>query len=123
MSDSSDRWYKDNKMRVSAERKEKYANDPEYREQVKRRSQKWRDDQPIDPVLEDYPHSLEDVLRKLGMKYWQLKEWQKKAYFPEPFKLNGRPYFTDNQLELLNSIRNSLPEDVESKVQLVFANW
>lgn len=126
-------WYAANKERLAKKKKERYANDPEYREKAKLRS-KNRNKQKHEIPQDGFDISFADAAEALGVTLWVLREWRRKSYFPEPVVRLGSFRFNANQLELLKTlktffdqhgrkVRESTRQALEEKVAFVYANW
>jgi MerR HTH family regulatory protein len=98
-------WYEKNKQRLSRERKERYANDPEFRERVKEASKRRRHRVPTPPVPPDAPFSSSQAAKLAGIGISTLREWRSKEYFPEPKHHNGALWFTEKQVLLLKNLK------------------
>jgi hypothetical protein len=108
---SYQRWYEQNKQRLSEERKKKYAENSEYRQRVieaSRRRRNGEETSPAPPVPPDAPISLAQAAGRLGIGTSTLREWRRLKYFPEPKRHNRAPWFTENQVMLLGKLKEYL---------------
>lgn len=127
-------WYKDNKERLAKKRAARYQNDPAYREKIIANAAKARMKKRGVVIPEGYSYHMVDAAEILGVTIWQLREWRKKNWFPEPMENGGRLWFTANQITLLQGLRDflnahgnrvtqAIAPDLENAVNLLFANW
>lgn len=100
------KWYAENKEKLAEDRRRKYAEDPEYREQMKARSAEFRDRKRAEKPDQEYKGMLvPEVCEALEVKEWTLNSWKNRGYYPAPSKTGGRPVFTENQVSLLGLIK------------------
>ena len=129
-------WYDKHKEEFSAKRKQKYQEDAEYRAaamaNAKARRDALREDSPPNP--EGYDYNFQEAADELGITIWALREWRKKAYFPEPKLYKGSFWFTAFQVNLLQKLQTffeirgvrisaSKKADLEELVSLIYSNW
>jgi hypothetical protein len=102
-------WYAKNKEQLSEKRKQRYAQDPEYRERAMEASRKYRHDQstPIVPPS-DAPISFAEAADRIGRHVSTLHEWRRKKYFPEPKHYSSRLWFGEGQVLLLTKLKEFL---------------
>ena len=103
-SESSKQWYQTNKETLSANRKNRYATDAEYREACLERSRK-RQAAKLQPVADGYTISFESAAERLGVTIGVLRDWRRQHYFPEPRSRTGRLWFTENQIQLMRQLK------------------
>lgn len=126
-------WYQANKTRLSQKKAKLYAEDASYREAQLERSNKNRK-KPAAPDLGPYTVAFKDAADQLGVTIWQLREWRRKDYFPEPKMIGNRMYLTPEQVGWLgqlgqffhvNGPRASVTakEELSNLIALVYANW
>lgn len=101
----SQKWYQKNKQRLSEKRKKLYAENPEYREQRLEASRKYKRGERTLPVPADAPISLAEAAQRIGIGNSTLREWRRKNLFPEAQRHNGALWFTDNQVRLLEKLK------------------
>lgn len=131
---SWDAWYAKNKHRLSEKRAKRYREDASYRQAALERSRKQRDKKVV-PVSTD-PHSVSftDAAQILGVTVWVLREWRRKNYFPEPYRKDGRLWFTPLQVQWLRTIHEFFVQNgvrvteatrgkLEDVTSLVYSNW
>src|SRR5438874_11423120 len=105
-------WYEANRQRISEERKKRYKEDSEYRErlvQAKRRRRNGEETSPPPPVPEGLI-SFQEAAKRLGKGASTLRQWRTKKYFPEPKLYNRAPWFTENQVVLLEKLKDSIKQ-------------
>lgn len=113
------RWYAKNKAQVSASRKERYANDPEYRERVKEAARVQK------ITLLDW----DDVASRCGVKLAELHSQCDAGLFPAPGVYEKLEVFTMGQFELIRRLQTIIKhhgkhsQDVGDHVSLTYANW
>jgi hypothetical protein len=124
----------ENRKALSEKRKERYATDPEYRQRVldarHAQQQKARVLSPLNPA---FTTTLSEAATELGITVWKLRHWRDQSWFPEPHSHGKFLYLTDNQVELLGSLKEFLDqyprlparakEELQDLVGLVYANW
>jgi len=126
-------WYEVNRERLSEARKVRYRTDPEYKELVRARTKDYKD-----RVRKEKPSpvglSTEDVCTALGISPWTLNKWKLRGLYPAPTKHVGRPRFTEDQLGLLELLREFFLQNPRKKagtkkdqlaviVQVIDHNW
>jgi len=99
------KWYDKNKERVAAKRKKLYADNSEYRERALEASRRHRRGEQTPPVPPDAPISFAQAAERLGKGTSTLREWHRKKLFPEPKRHNGRLWFTEKQVSLLEKLK------------------
>jgi hypothetical protein len=120
--------------KLSRERKERYANDPVYRQTVIDRAKAQRDKRVSEPPPLGYDFTMAEAAEHVGVTIWTLREWRKKNYFPEPMDYKGKKLFTNGQLTLLGKIKDFLTscgtrmskshkEQLDNVVGLIYSNW
>lgn len=130
---SWDAWYSQNKQRLCDKKARRYREDVAYREKALERSRSQREEKK-DLVTDGYTIPFNEMARQLGLTVWVLREWRKKDYFPEPCHREGRLWFKENHVKLLQSLnvffREKGPRMVASKkdaldnvVGWVYSNW
>jgi hypothetical protein len=105
------KWYEQHKERISAKRKKRYSEDPEYRARAIEASRRRRSGEqapPIPPVPPNAPISLEEAADRLGKGVSTLREWRRYKYFPEPTRHNRGLWFTEEQLNLVQELKERL---------------
>src|SRR5262249_12071371 len=105
---SFQRWYQQNKARLSEKRKKQYRENAEYRERQVEETRKRRSGvqpPPTPPVPPDAPISLAQAAELVGVGISTLREWRRKNLFPEPKRHNRGLWFTEKQVELLKPIK------------------
>lgn len=126
------RWYDKNKKTLSARRKARYHNDPQYRQKALDNRRKSLPKS--DPLPEGYVHTFSDAADMLDVSIWKLREWRRKNYYPEPLEHGRALYFTQAQVELLGKLRNFLStagmrmtdeakNHLDVLTNLIHANW
>lgn len=134
MSKAFKEWYAENKQAVSQKRKERYQNDPEYRQKVLARAAAHREKTGGESIPHGYSKCFADAAEHLGITLWQLRWWREKNYFPEPHDHQGKKWFTENQLALIGQLQSFLSgagrrinrserENLESLISLIYGNW
>jgi hypothetical protein len=101
------KWYEKNKERLSAKRKQRYADDPEYRQRAIERSRRHRRGESPAPLPADGVSFPEAALR-VGVGISTLREWRSKGWFPEPTRHNHAFWFAEAQLQLLIKLKEFL---------------
>jgi sugar diacid utilization regulator len=127
------RWYAKNKQTYSEKRKERYKNDPAYRQAcLERKAQQTAKNKAALPA--HYTQNFTEASQALGVSLYTLRSWWEADYFPEPLKHPLGRFFTDNQVSLLNTLVNffehnpkPLSPDQEKALQstadMIRANW
>lgn len=127
-------WYTKNRARISQERKDRYATDPEYRANIIKRSAESRaKNEGITPPP-GYMYTYADVCKLMGVSVWKMRGWREKNWFPEPNGKDGRLWFTTHQLELLDKLNKFLQDNgsrhsesqkdkLSDLVNLIYSNW
>lgn len=128
------RWYDENRQRLSEIRKARYHTDPEYRAKVIQHARDSRARRaPRPQAMGDHSIRLPDLLATLSISPWQYQEWRKRDYFPEPRRFGREVRFTPRQQVLIGNIakcvagkRKLTRQDqvvLQSAVSMAFANW
>jgi MerR HTH family regulatory protein len=99
-------WYQQNKQRLSEKRKKLYADNPEYRERAMEASKRYRRGERTLPIPADTEISFAQAADRLGIGTSTLREWRRKKLFPEPKHHNRGLWFTENQVSLLNKLKD-----------------
>ena len=72
---------------------------------------------------------------ELGVTVWVLREWRRKNYFPEPYRRDGRLWFTSRQVQWLEQrpavfvqhgsrvTDSHQKSELEDCGQLIYVNW
>src|SRR5438067_2075863 len=96
-------WYEANKQRISEERKKRYKEDSEYRQRLVQASRRRRNGEKtsLAPPMPEGLISFHEAAKRLGKGASTLRQWRRKMYFPEPKRYNRAPWFTENQVILL----------------------
>jgi hypothetical protein len=128
-------WYTKNKEQLSEKRKQRYAQDPEYRERAMEASRKYRHDQstPIVPPS-DAPISFAEAADRIGRHVSTLHEWRRKKLFPKPKHYGGRLWFSEKQVLLLTKLKEVIrvygnrrgkakQHQLKEMVASIGANW
>lgn len=98
-------WYQKNKERLSAKRKKRYAEDPEYRQRALEASRRRsRGDRSLITPPED-AISVAQAAERAGVSVSTLHEWRRKGHFPEPKHHHGRLWFNEQQVLLLLKLK------------------
>lgn len=130
-----DAWYAKNKVRLSEKRAKRYREDAAYRAAAMERSRLQRDSKKPEPVSTD-PHTVAftDAADNVGVTVWVLREWRRKNYFPEPYRREGRMWFSPQQVQLLHHLKHlfdtygtrvtdAFRPELEAIVSLTYMNW
>lgn len=132
------RWYEANKESLAERRKRRYHENEKYRKELLAKSAESRKQRRMEALNlpPQYVHTHSDVSEKLGIDPERLRFWLRKNYYPTPFSLNKRNFFTEGQLNLLSSLaaffqaqpqhRRMGPiarKQLDELVSVIFANW
>ena len=128
-----DAWYAKNKARLSEKRARRYREDSAYREAALERSRQQRESKKV-PVTSIYTVSFNDAAQELGVTVWVLREWRRKNYFPEPQHRDGRLWFSPDQVQLLQRVKQFFLQHgarlaeanrgaLEDLTGFVYSNW
>jgi len=98
-------WYEHNRQRLSEKRKKLYAENPEYRQQALESSKRYRRGERSLPNPPGAPISFAQAAERTGIGVSTLHEWRRKKYFPEPKHHNGRLWFSEKQVLLLEDLK------------------
>src|SRR5438270_219129 len=104
------KWYREHKQQLSQQRKQRYAEDAEYRKQRLEASRRYRRGERTLPVPADAPISLAQAAERIDIGTSTLREWRRKEVFkqklvPEAKYYKGRVWFTEKQVELLKPLK------------------
>lgn len=114
MQSSWEKWYEANKDQLSASRKKRYAEDPAYRKKALAQAAanriKRAKGKPVKKELSTHPYTQLEAAAVLGMANVTVREWMLKGYFPRPKMFKRMFVFTNNQLTLLEKLRDFLRE-------------
>lgn len=129
------RWYQKNKDILSARRKEQYRTDPDYklRAITNKRRQSQRNKR-VRMVPDGFYLNLQETADHLGVTVSTLREWGLKEYYPTPVKVGRERWFTQQQVELLESFRDFIADiggrvyqrrrqQVDQQIALLKSNW
>jgi len=113
MGHTKEYWEK-NKKKLLAKRKNRYATDPVYREQIKARAQmnreKKRAAKKREPFMMEHNGKsyvgvpIGDVCDKLGITTERMKYYQKRDYIPMAFVTVPKRYYTPHQISLIKKL-------------------
>lgn len=119
MSDSKKRsfttWYEKHKEKFNSNRKSRYQNDPEYRELVKSRSRRYREENPgRNRLSEGAPfreingkqvrvYKIGQVAGITGASIQALRKWEREGVIPKTLFPGEYRYYTEHQVELLSA--------------------
>lgn len=130
------KWYDANKTQLADKRRDRYANDPEYRAKMLKNRAKYTEKKRVEllSTLPDaYTTTFSEAAEKLKITLWRLRNWRSNKYFPEPYQHGKCLYFTDDQmflLEKLNEFMGDKPrlsrDDVhvlDDLTNFIFSNW
>lgn len=101
-----DKWLKNNRQDLNAKRRERYANDPEYREQVLVRARLNNRKRPDrrKPLPDGVDMTLKEALDNIKLQDPEVKThssviigWAKNGLMPEIINHDGRYYLTKKQ--------------------------
>ena len=102
-----DAWYAGNKERLSQKRKDRYKNDPEYREKVTALSKKYRASLPPKPRKKSDKMTIPQLCEKAGCSFHTFRKYQQLGWIPKCTKAFT---FTDTHVELLADLINKANE-------------
>lgn len=128
------KWYGNNKEQLSDKRKERYHNDPVYRQQVlasrAKHLEKIRVLTSLNPA---YTTTFSEAAEELGITLWRMRNWRTNHYFPEPFQHGKFLYFTDSQVALLRKLNEFMGDKprlskddrhtLDDLTNFIFSNW
>jgi hypothetical protein len=115
-------WWDENRERVNAKRRERYASDPEYRKKQQEHTKKWKQrrrelnaSQPrqrsrtMTMKLEGREvemHTIGVFSERVGKSVITLREWERQGFIPQtPFRSSrGDRLYTDDMIETVNRI-------------------
>jgi len=114
VSDYNKDYYKENRARILAQKKEKYLNDPEYRATIARcrKESKSRQRENIEPYVRRTINGKEVlvlkvgyVLKELGISRATFMNWEAIGLLPAAEEIFGNSRcYTDKQFELISEI-------------------
>jgi hypothetical protein len=129
-------WYSKNKQKLSEKRKERYKNDPVYREKAleRRKEQIKRTPKLKDSRPDVYTFSFTQTAEALEISTWRLRSWRDNDYYPEPYKHGREMWFTQQQVYLLKDVvkffdkngprlTKEAEEELQELVAFVAVNW
>lgn len=128
-------WYDNGgNKKLSKKRKERYKNDPLYRQNAINKAADRRKLVKLVPPPDGYVCTLEDVAKRMGCSIWTVREWRRKNYFPEPLVHKGRMMFTEQQLLMLwklfdfflengKRLKEADKDKLDNLVAIVYSNW
>jgi MerR HTH family regulatory protein len=102
---SYQKWYEQNKQELSQKRKQRYSEDAEYRQRAVEASRRYRRGEGTAPPPANAPISLAEALKRLDVKASTLRDWRRQGWFPQPKRYQGRIWFTEKQLGLLQRVK------------------
>jgi len=103
------KWYQQNKERLSQERKQRYAQDSEYRQRAVEASRRRRRGESIPTMPPSVaPISLKEAAERIGVGVSTLSSWRTKQYFPAPTLHSGRLWFAERQVCLLRDLKEKM---------------
>ena len=137
-----DKWLKNNRQDLNAKRRERYANDPEYRGQVLLRARlnnRKRTDR-RKPLPDGVAMTLKEALDNIKLQDPEDKThssviigWSKNGLMPEIINHDGRYYLTKNQAVKLGvflkavkgrkQIFNASDIELSKAVSLLWSGW
>lgn len=98
-------WYDTNGDDYNRKRREKYANDPEYKSRIRAGAAKWREEHKKLPTKAELPEGYFDtkkVAAILGRNTQAIGHWESNGYIPQVSRDKfGRRIFTQEQVNLL----------------------
>lgn len=101
-------YYERNKDSISERRKSRYRDDPEYREKVKERAKKYKEDNPVSRatvfVPDEYVMTLVEAATQLEINISTLRDWIKLEMLPQPAKYGTVYYLTEQQFKLVEQM-------------------
>src|SRR5512133_3859968 len=86
-------WYVKNKQRLSEKRKQRYAEDPEYRQRALEASRLRRRGESALTTPPEGLSSFAEAAERIGVGISTLHEWRREKLFPEPKRHNGHLWF------------------------------
>jgi predicted DNA-binding transcriptional regulator AlpA len=127
-------WYAKNKHRLSQERKQRYAQDPEYRQRALEASRRRRRGESTLRTRPEGFISFSEAKERIGVSLSALYEWKKREYFPEPKVHSGRFWFSEKQVLLLTKLKEVIrvygkrrgkvkQHQLKEMVTLIGASW
>ncbi|MCK5788775.1 MAG: MerR family transcriptional regulator [Chlamydiia bacterium] len=131
--DYQEKWYSKNKDKVSISKKDKYANNKEYRDRVKQRAARQRESlkqtkyKAVKVVINGshcMMHTIHSVSVLVGKTYQTLKSWEKNGVIPECVVVGRTRYYTPIQSMLIKAYVDSACEESRIKnSDLMFKLW
>lgn len=106
MSTYNKEYYAQRREQILASRRERYKNDPAYREAVRMARQRstLRELETRAKRPENYVADLAMVLEDLEITVWRFREWLKNSYIPQPVIFGKKFWFTSTQVFLLQKL-------------------
>jgi len=103
------KWYQENKERLWEKRRQRYAQDAEYREHALEASKKRRrGERSLTTPPEEALLSFAQAAERIGRHVSTLHEWRRKKLFPEPKRHNGRLWLSERQVCLLKDLKEKV---------------
>lgn len=108
-------WYEANKGRVSARRKQKYAEDPDYRQSTLDRAAEWRKTNPTPSrsgearfrVIKGEQvevFRIAEVSAMIGRSDQTIRDWEAAGTIPKPSIVSAHRYYTLRQVMQLREL-------------------
>lgn len=101
-------YYEKNREKIAEKRKQKYRDDPEYREEARRRAKEYKVQNPVSRatvvVPEKYTMTLVEAAAQLDVNISTLRDWMKLGMFPKPALYGNVYYLTESQFGLLQKL-------------------
>jgi hypothetical protein len=102
-------WYAKNKEQLSEKRKQRYAQDPEYRQRALEASRRRRRGEvTLRTSPDDAPISFREAAKRIGVSVSTLSSWRTKQYFPAPMLHGGRLWFAERQVCVLKNLKEKV---------------
>jgi predicted DNA-binding transcriptional regulator AlpA len=129
------RWYAKNRQMISENRRQRYAQDPEYRQRALEASRRRRrGERGLTKPPEGAPISFAQAAEHIGVSVSTLHEWRRKKLFPEPTHYGGRIWFSETQVSQLKKLREFFTangrkprsikmERLKNVVTSIYADW
>jgi hypothetical protein len=100
------KWYAKNRQILSETRKQRYAQEPEYRQRQLEASKRYRrGERSLRTLPDDAPISFVQAAERIGRHESTLHEWRRKKLFPEPKHYGRRLWFSEKQVLLLTKLK------------------
>jgi len=136
---SYQKWYEQHKQELSEDRKNRYREDPEYRQRRIEASRNYRKGELRPPVPAGLL-SVKETAERIGVGMSTLRGWRRMhlsnngKLLPEPQVFKGRPFFTEKQIEALRSLKDffkkyrmrspKISQPILAQLSaFIFANW